>query len=149
MGYIDENLMQDEKILYRAKLHWALFLGPIIWLILAIIFLASGPESALVGVILLFVAMIHGLSSLIDFTTSEFGLTDKRVVCKTGFIRRRSMEVLLSKVEGIQVNQSILGRILGYGSIIVTGTGGIQNPFKRIIAPLEFRNKVQEQITSE
>ena len=56
------------------------------------------------------------------------------------------MEVLLSKVEGIQVDQGIFGRILGYGSIIVTGTGGIQNPFKKIKAPLEFRKRVQEQL---
>ncbi len=65
---------------------------------------------------------------------------------KVGFIRRNSLEVLLNKVEGIQVNQSILGRIMGYGSIIISGTGGTQNPFHKITAPLDFRKKAQEQI---
>ena len=65
---------------------------------------------------------------------------------KTGFIRRNSLETLLTKVEGIQVNQGMLGRILNYGTIIVKGTGGTSNPFHKIDAPLEFRKKVQEQI---
>jgi len=148
MGYIDKNLMQDENDLYQVKLHWAVFLGPIIWFIITIILLASGSELVVIGVILLLIAIIHGLASLISYFTSEFGLTDKRVICKTGFIRRSSMEVLLSKVEGIQVKQGILGRIFGYGSITVTGTGGSQDPFRKIRAPIDCRKKVQEQISA-
>jgi uncharacterized membrane protein YdbT with pleckstrin-like domain len=67
---------------------------------------------------------------------------------RVGFIHRNSLEVLLNKVEGIQVNQGILGRILGFGSITVSGTGGTKDPFHKIDAPLEFRKKAQEQIAS-
>jgi uncharacterized membrane protein YdbT with pleckstrin-like domain len=65
---------------------------------------------------------------------------------KTGFIRRNSIEVLLSKTEVIQVNQGILGRMLGYGSLIISGTGGMKDPFHKIKSPLEFRTNVLSQI---
>ncbi len=67
---------------------------------------------------------------------------------KVGFIRRKSLEVLLSKVEGIQVDQSILGRILGFGSVTIIGTGGTQDQFDMLKSPFEFRRKAQEQIAS-
>jgi len=105
---------------------------------------AGGSTTA--GGFFLLVAIIWGISSFISLKTSEFGITNKRVLIKTGFIRRDSLETLLTKVEGIQVNQGMLGRILNYGTIIVKGTGGTSNPFHKIDAPLEFRKKVQEQI---
>jgi uncharacterized membrane protein YdbT with pleckstrin-like domain len=67
---------------------------------------------------------------------------------KIGLFRRTSLEVLLNKIEGIQVNQSILGRLVGFGSITVTGTGGTKDPFHNIAGPFEFRKQAQEQIAS-
>lgn len=93
-------------------------------------------------------ALVSGTVSFINLKTSEFGVTTNRVLMKTGLIRRNSFEVLLSKVEGIQVNQGILGRVLGYGTIVVTGTGGSADPFRRISSPLHFRRQVQEQVAS-
>ena len=84
----------------------------------------------------------------ITYSTSEFGVTNKRVLVKVGFIKRHSLETLLTKVEGISVDQGILGRILGYGSIVITGTGGTKEPFHKINAPFEFRKQVQEQIAT-
>jgi len=144
MGYIDDNLMSGEQIVYRTKLHWVIFLWPIIFVVIAFMFFAGDSTAA--GGFFLLVAIIWGVSFFISFKTSEFGITNKRVLIKTGFIRRNSLETLLTKVEGIQVNQGILGRILNYGTIIVKGTGGTSNPFHKIDAPLEFRKKVQEQI---
>ena len=92
------------------------------------------------------IEQIKDIGTFIKYSTSEFGLSNKRVLMKVGFIRRNSIEVLLSKVEGIQVNQGILGRVLDYGSIIVSGTGGMNDPFHNITNPMEFRRKVQEQI---
>ena len=146
MGYIDKNLMEGEEVLYRAKLHWAVFIWPVIWLVVAILFFTAGKEMAVWGVIFLLLAIIMGLSALITYATSEFGLTNKRVVGKIGFIRRNSIEVLLSKVEGIQVKQGIIGRIFNYGTVTISGTGGLKDPFKKIARPLEFRKKVQERI---
>ena len=148
MGYIDSNLMNGEKILYRGKLHWVVFLWPAIIFIIAIMFCGSGGNAAPIGVLLIFIAMITGLISFIKYKTSEFGITNKRVIVKVGFISRNSLEVLLNKVEGIQVNQDILGRILDYGSITISGTGGTKDPFHKIEAPFEFRKKAQEQIAA-
>ncbi len=146
MSYIEKNLMNGEKILYRVNLHWVVFLWPITWLALAIILFSKGGDAAASGGIVILIAIITGIRAFINYKTSEFGVTSKRVIVKVGFIRRNSLEVLLNKVEGIQVNQGILGRILGFGSITISGTGGTKDPFHKIDAPFEFRKKVQEQI---
>jgi uncharacterized membrane protein YdbT with pleckstrin-like domain len=149
MSFIDSNLMHDEHVQSRARLHWIVFLWPAIWLVLALALLSSGDDSAIAGGALVFIlALATGLASFINVKTSEFAVTNKRVLMKTGFIRRKSFEVLLSKVEGIQVDQGVLGRIIGYGTIVVTGTGGSADPFPRIAAPLNFRRHVQEQVAS-
>lgn len=146
MSYIEKNLMNGENILHTSKLHWAVFLWPVTWFIIAVMFFGGGSDSAPVGGLFILIAIITAISTFINYKTSEFGITNKRVIVKVGFIRRNSLEVLLNKVEGIQVNQGILGRVLGFGSITVSGTGGTKDPFHKIDAPLEFRKKVQEQI---
>jgi uncharacterized membrane protein YdbT with pleckstrin-like domain len=148
MSYIENNLMNGENILYRGKMHWVVFLWPAIWIIVAIMFFGGSGDTAGVGGLFVIIAIVTGIASLIDFKTSEFGITNKRVIAKVGFIRRKSIEVLLNKVEGIQVSQGILGRILGFGSITISGTGGTKDPFHKIEAPLEFRKKAQEQISA-
>jgi len=148
MGYIDKNLMKGEKIVYQSRLHWAVFIWPVIFLIVGVLFVAAGNVSVVVGILFIIAAMLIGLSSLINYYTSEFGVTSKRVLVKVGFIRRHSFELLLAKVEGIGVVQGVLGRILGYGTIIVTGTGGSKEPFSMIDTPFEFRKHVQEQIAA-
>ena len=155
MGYIDDNLMSGEQVVYRTKLHWIILLVPIIFAVIfaviALIMIFAGGDAAAVGyffLLFLFIAIIRVISSFITFKTSEIGVTNKRILIKVGWIRRTSLETLLTKVEGIQVNQGILGRILNYGTIIIKGTGGTSTPFHKIEAPLEFRKKVQEQIDS-
>ena len=148
MSYIEKNLMNGESIIYLSNLHWVVFLWPVICFIVAITLFTVGGNAAVVGVLFILIAIVTGISSFINYKTSEFGITNKRVIVKVGFIRRNSIEVLLNKVEGIQVNQSILGRILGFGSITVSGTGGTKDPFHKISAPLEFRRKAQDQIAS-
>ena len=144
MGYIDKNLMVGEQIIYRTKLHWIVFLGPIIFFVFGINFIF---EYAPVGVILFIIAIIWAISALISRATSEFGISNKKVLIKVGWFSRNSLETLLAKVESIQVEQGILGRIFNYGTIIIRGTGGTHNPFKNIAAPLTFRKIAQEQIT--
>jgi len=148
MSYIEENLMNGEKILYQAKLHWIVFLYPVMWFVIAMNFFIGSGDTVAVGGLFVLIAILTGITSFINYLTSEFGITNKRVMVKVGFIRRNSLEILLNKVEGIQVNQEILGRILGYGSITVSGTGGTKNPFHKISSPLEFRKMAQEQIAN-
>jgi len=147
MSYIEENLMNGENILYRARLHWVVFVWPLIWFIAAIISFGRGGHAAFTaGCLFILISIAKAISAFITFSNSEFAVTNQRVIAKVGFIRRNSLEVLLGKIEAIQVNQDILGRILGYGSITVSGTGGTRDPFHNISDPLELRRKIQEQI---
>ena len=151
MSYIEKNLMSAEKIVYRTKLHRIVFVWPIIWLVVALLIFFSMSDVAVrdvLSILIFLLAILTSISVFINYTTSEFAITNKRVIVKVGFIRRNSIEILLSKVEGIQVNQGILGRIFGFGSIVVSGTGGTKDPFHKISNPLEFRRKTQEQIAA-
>lgn len=143
MSYIDQNLMANEQVIYKAKLHWIVFITPIILFVLGLLFISA---SGAFGGILILVALINLAIAFLNFTTSEFGITNKRVIIKVGIIKRNSLDTVLKKIESITVNQSIFGRILGYGSIIVSGSGGTPQPFSKIADPLEFRKKVNEQI---
>jgi uncharacterized membrane protein YdbT with pleckstrin-like domain len=145
MKFIDKNLMDGEQIIYRTKLHWIVFLGPIILFVIGIF--ASYKEASAVGGISIFLAIIWVIAAAISRVTSEFGISNNRVLIKVGWIKRNSLETLLTKVEGIQVEQGILGRILNFGTIIVRGTGGTHNPFKKIADPFTFRKIAQEQIS--
>jgi uncharacterized membrane protein YdbT with pleckstrin-like domain len=69
-------------------------------------------------------------------------VTDRRVIYKRGFINRRTAEMHMDKVESVDVDQSVLGRLLDYGTIYVKGTGQGFEPLQRIAAPIEFRNAI-------
>jgi uncharacterized membrane protein YdbT with pleckstrin-like domain len=145
MGYVDSNLLPNEQVTYRAHLHRIVYLLPVCVLIVAVaVAILGGGFIALgvgvIGLILLVPPWIRSISS-------EFAVTNKRVLVKVGLVRRHSLELLLSKVEGIGVDQGILGRILGYGTITVSGTGGTREAFRTIAQPLEFRRQVQASLT--
>lgn len=148
MSYVEKHLMVGEGVVYRTRLNTIVFVGPVIALFVAFMSL-SNEESRPFGVLFLLAGLIAGSAAFINFKTSEFAVTTKRVILKTGFIRRCSQEILLSKIEGVQVNQGIIGRILGYGSVIIGGTGGARDPYHRINDPLGLRRAVQEQIEIE
>jgi len=154
LSFIDKNLLSNEVVIYRAKLHWAIFINAFLYLFLSVLTCAfnvwiTEPNQILwtISLLALVFALISVISSYIRLKTSEFAITNKRVLIKVGFIRRHSLEVLLHKVEGIGVNQSILGRIFGFGTIIVTGTGGTKETFDQIDSPLEFRKQVQAHLS--
>jgi uncharacterized membrane protein YdbT with pleckstrin-like domain len=117
-AYVQNNLVKNEHVVYEAKLHWITFVS-------------------LRAILTLFIA------PLIDFYTSEFAITNKRIIIKVGFITRRTIEMNLVKVESVGIDQSILGRVLGYGTVKVIGTGGTHEPFSNISNPLEFRKQFQ------
>lgn len=132
MGYIENNLIPGETVAYRTRLHWVLFLWPAALFIIGLMIRDSG------GGVLILLGLLWGLASYINLTSSEFGVTNRRVLIKVGFIRRKSLELLLQKVEGIGVDQGILGRIFGYGTITVTGTGGTRESFPQHLCAVGF-----------
>lgn len=144
MSYVDKTLTPDERVVFRTRLSTVMFVWPILLGIAgALLLLPPFPAIHWLGGLLLLVALISGLLRYVSFTSSEFAVTDKRVIIKVGVLRRRTLELQRSKVEAISVNQSIGGRIFGYGDIVVTGTGGTHEAFHRIGAPLEFSRAVQ------
>ncbi|MDB6005887.1 MAG: hypothetical protein JWR15_2874 [Prosthecobacter sp.] len=118
-SYVHQVLTSNEHVAYEARLHWIIYLSPVN----------------------LFTFWLH---PYIRQATSQFAITNKRVIIKIGLISRRTLEMNLSKIESVNVNQSILARLLGYGSIVVIGTGGTREVFHDIAAPLVFRRKFQE-----
>lgn len=143
MSYVDKQLTDGERVTYRTTLHPIIFLGPALTTGLGVpFFFMDGVES--LGAILVMVGGLAFLGTRIRYSTSEFAVTDKRVLVKTGFISRKTMDTMLTKVEGVQVDQTIGGRIFNYGSVTVTGTGGSKEPFKMIRYPMILRQRVQE-----
>src|SRR5712691_12766784 len=145
MSYVDKDLMTGELVVYRTSLYKIVFVWPAVITALALLVWSEGAG---VGLTILLVGIGVGVYSYLKYQSSEFGITNKRVLVKVGIFGRRSIEILLSKVEGISVNQGMLGNALDYGTIIVSGTGGTKEPFKAIAKPFEFRKQVQEQIAS-
>ena len=140
MGYIESNLLPDERIVYKARLHWIIFWKPFALIVLGIVFVFIQP---IVAAIVIAIGVFALISPIVDYATSEFGVTNKRVIIKVGFLRRRTLELLLKHVEAISVDQSVTGRILGFGSVTLTGTGGVREVFHNISSPLEFRRQIQ------
>ena len=150
MGYVDNHLLPGEEVIHRGHLHKIVYFIPVI---IALIFMAVAvggfiAESYLLAVAALILALVPLIWAQILYTSSEFAVTNKRVIIKVGFIQRRTLETLLGKIEGIEVNQSIWARMLDFGTIAVTGTGGTREEFQNIANPLEFRRQVQAQVAS-
>ena len=143
MGYIDKHLMKGEKIIYQTKLNWTVYLKGLVFMLLGILFLT---RSTAFGGILIFFGLLSLVLTYLKINSSEFAVTDKRVLIKIGILKTQSSETMLNKVEGIHVEQGIIGKMVNSGSIIVKGTGGTNNPFRNIDKPYEFRTAVNEQI---
>ena len=146
MSYVESTLVPGERILYRAHLHWITFLPAAIvfalFTILAVAFEAGQNDPALAFVLFL-IGTLPLAGAYIRYRSSEFAVTDKRVLIKTGLLKRHTLETLLNKVENISVEQGLWGRVLDYGTIQVTGTGSTKETFAMISKPLEFRKQVQ------
>jgi hypothetical protein len=161
MSYIDKTLVPGEKVVYTTRLHWIVMLGHIfgacvLWAIggYLLYYAYAHPQMELTsrhvaeygGAALLVCGLIVILAGSIRRNATEMAVTTRRVVIKTGIASRRTIEMLLNKVETIEVSEPGMGRVLGYGSITMIGTGGTSEGFHKIGHPLEFRSQAQQQI---
>jgi len=147
MSYVESNLLPNEQITYRARLHRIIYLFPAVMFVIAFLVVLGGG-SWIAGSALGIIGLVLLLPPWIKSISSEFAITNKRILIKVGLIRRHSLELLLQKVEGIGVDQGFLGRILGYGTITVSGVGGTKEAFRMVSNPLEFRRQVQASLAS-
>ena len=160
MSYIDENRIPGETVIYETRLHWIVMLRYLFW---AAVFAAAGAslvyyaytrgtdptfthliEAAGAG--FLVAAVIAIAVGAARRNATEMAVTSHRVVIKVGLASRRTIEMMLAKIESIEVKETAVGRMLGYGTIVVIGTGGTPEPFPRVAHPLQFRSAVQQQI---
>jgi hypothetical protein len=162
MSYVESNLVPGETLIYQTRLHWVvmlwhLVLGCFLLVLPGALLLYSthgqtGIESQTLRVmeiasaVLLVCGVVAILVGMVRRNATEMAVTNRRVVIKTGLASRKTIEMLLNKVESIEVSETTGGRMLGYGTIVVIGTGGTPQPFHKVAHPLEFRSQVQQQI---
>jgi uncharacterized membrane protein YdbT with pleckstrin-like domain len=171
MAYVDRNLVPGETLLYRTRHHWLVLLGPVFVGLLLLVpgvallveaiathgsaglavgsAMVSPQMMAIAGAVLLAAALLTFSYGVVKRNATEMAVTNRRVLIKTGMTSRRTLDLMLSRVESIGVEESSAGRLLGYGSVIVRGTGGTPEAFLMIAHPQEFRRAVQEQIAAQ
>jgi uncharacterized membrane protein YdbT with pleckstrin-like domain len=168
LSYVEKNLVPGETLLYQTRHHWIVLLGPaLLSLIMDLAGIAllvaafsgktdknvptasrgNGAEAMIIVAIILLLAgtavLIYGMAKR---NATEMAVTNKRVLIKTGMASRRTLDLMLGRVESIGVEETVVGRTLGYGTVVLRGTGGTPEPFVKIADPQEFRRQVQEQI---
>jgi uncharacterized membrane protein YdbT with pleckstrin-like domain len=162
MSYVESNLIPGETVIYETRLHWVVMIWHIVVgclllglpgvLLLYYALSQTGIDSKTLhimeagGVALLVCGVVAILMGMVRRNATEMAVTNRRVVIKTGLASRKTIEMLLDKVESIEVSEPAFGRMLGYGTIVVIGTGGTPEPFHEVAHPLEFRSHVQQQI---
>jgi uncharacterized membrane protein YdbT with pleckstrin-like domain len=149
--YIDDILQPGEKVLYSTNAHWVFYLPAIgAWIVAIVLFILSRIASAdalvllslVSAAVVAIVALYWTVRAWFHRWTTETDVTNLRVVHKTGFIKRRTFEMALDKVESVDVNQSIMGRLLNYGNVTIMGVGEGRETITTIASPLEFRNHI-------
>lgn len=159
MSYIEASLVPGETVVYETRLHWIVMLRHIL---LGLLLLAGsgallsyllkqprpGNEHLAEGgaAALLVCGIVALIAGAVRRNATEMAVTTRRVVVKQGLVNRKTIEMLLNKIETIEVNEPMVGRMLGYGSITMIGTGGTSEPFHKIAHPLQFRGAVQQQL---
>ena len=154
MSYVTRVLQPGERVVYDAGLHWVIFTRAILAAFCCLVLVVAASAAAgsqtqylslalwIAAAILALLALSAGLRALIRRATTEFAVTDHRVIYKTGLLARHTLEMNRAKIESVDVDQSIAGRFLGYGTVVVRGTGGSLEPIRNIAEPLAFRTRI-------
>ena len=119
MGYIEKSLSGDEQVVSKFSYHWIVYIFP-----------------------LMLCMVVIGIIPLLKILFTEQGVTTKRGIKKEGIISRNTEELHLSKVETVEIKQGVLGRILGYGDVELTGTGLSGLVFKTVSSPMNVKKKI-------
>jgi uncharacterized membrane protein YdbT with pleckstrin-like domain len=149
MSYVDRVLQPGEEIRYRASIHWITYLPGLALLLVSGILWILAPEAGFAHTLVQLLAALAAAGGAIllvrawfNWWITEIAVTNRRIIYKTGFIRRETNEMHMDKVESVRVDQSILGRIFDYGDVNVLGTGEGFEPLKKVDAPIELRNHI-------
>jgi Bacterial PH domain len=151
MSYVNTVLQPGEEIRHSSSIHWIVYWPGILMLLaaLAVFVVAERSDSqgmryfwlACAGIIAV-IAIVQLAREWWVWWTTEICVTNRRIIFKQGFISRRTFEMHMDKVESVDVDQSVLGRVLNYGSVIVKGTGTGFEPLETVAAPIDLRNHI-------
>ena len=152
MRYVRRVLQPGETVVYDTRLHWVIYIRAILLLVVCVILVAASVATSdnqnlslaleIAAAIFALLALSAALRAFVRRATTELAVTDHRVIYKTGLLARHTIEMNRDKVESVDVDQTLLGRIFGYGTIIVRGTGGSLEPIRTIGDPLTFRSNI-------
>lgn len=147
MSYIDNNTLPGEQILYRTKKHYIVFLQPLLWTLGAVILSLNGnPYVFKTGLVFTGIALFFWIVTFLNYSVSEFAVTNKRVMMREGFFIKHTNETRINTISNIGVDQNIFGQLLNYGVIIIKTYGGDDDPFMDIDNPFEFKKFLQAQL---
>ncbi len=160
MSYSKKTLLPSEQILFHTRLHWIIFTSAAIWALITLfififcsrwsfftVVLFTMPIYVWLGLVALFITFIHSLKALTRYFATEYAVTNKRVLMQTGLLRHKAIEIFLTKVESVYVTRHLLGRLLHYGTITISGSGGHKEPFPFVANPMGFRKAIHEQLS--
>ena len=152
MRYVRKVLQPGETVVYATKLHWLIYVNTTLLAIACVALVGAAVSTsdnqsislafAIAAIIFALLALSTGLRAFIRRATTELAVTDHRVIYKSGLLSRHTIEMNRDKVESVDVDQSLLGRIFGYGTVVVRGTGGCLEPIRNIGDPLTFRSHI-------
>lgn len=148
MGYIEKNLMDGEHIVYEARQHWVIYWLPALLVVIAIVqfVVPTGGTGLLLqccfALLLTLVAVVWAVNI---YGGRKYILTNMRLILKRGIVKRNSLDLILRRCEGVSISQSIMGRLLDYGTVIVS-TGEVTNSFSHIENPVKFSSMINQQI---
>jgi uncharacterized membrane protein YdbT with pleckstrin-like domain len=150
MRYVRRVLQPGETVVYSAKLHWFVYLWAIFFFVIFLVLAGAARSMAdkqsvslalgIAALIFALLALSSALRALIQRATTELAVTDQRVIYKTGLLARHTLEMNRAKVESVAVDQTLLARIFGYGTVTVRGIGSALEPIRNITDPLTFRS---------
>lgn len=148
MGYIEKNLMDGEHIVYEARQHWVIYWLPALLVVIAIVqfVVPTGGTGLLLqccfALLLTLAAVVWAVNI---YGGRKYILTNMRLILKRGIVKRNSLDLILRRCEGVSISQSIMGRLLDYGTVIVS-TGEVTNSFSHIENPVKFSSMINQQI---
>lgn len=144
---INTQLLPEEIILYETKKHIILFITPVIWTLATLVFLMMSNEYITkITFVPAIIALCSWINELLNYYIAEFVITNKRILMREGFFFKHTNEMRLSAISNVTVNQSFLGQLLQYGTVIIYPFSGDKDPFLNISDPTIFQKKLQEQL---
>jgi uncharacterized membrane protein YdbT with pleckstrin-like domain len=159
MSYVEQSLGEGEVVRHVARKHWVIFVVPVFQLLVGLVLVGIGYKIGdlwvwlgwlmrILGLVIVAFGALHLLGAWLTRVTTELAVTNRKVIGKWGLISRRTIEQRLEKIDSIEVEQTILGRILGYGTVEVRGSGVSMTPLRMIAGPLTFRRRVEDALNA-